>query len=127
MSERELFEYLKKNYLYDLEMSKDKYSKHDCFSKSTKIRIELKCRKTHYDKLMLEKNKYDYLIEKYKLHKEIPLYINYTPKEIYRFNLIDLSPVWIVDKRMPKSTDFENKYKVEKEYCLISIHNSKII
>ena len=126
MSERELFEYLKK-YWSDLEMSKDQYSKHDCFSKSTNTRIELKCRKKHYNTLMLEKSKYEYLILKYYLDQEIPLYINYTPKSIYCFDLRNLEPVWIIDKRMPKSTDFENKKKVKKEYCLISIHNSKII
>ena len=84
MSESELFEYLKR-YWSDLKMSKDQYSKHDCFSQSTKTRIELKCRKKHYDDLMLERSKYVYLMIKHILYEEIPLYINYTPKGIYCF------------------------------------------
>jgi len=104
MSESELFEYLKR-YWFDLKMSKDQYSKHDCFSKSTKTRIELKCRKTHYNDLMLERSKYIHLM----------------------VNLRKLKPKWIIDNRMPKTTDFENTNKVEKEYCLISIDNSNII
>ena len=126
MSESELFEYLKK-YWHDLEMSKDQYSKHDCFSQSTKTRIELKCRKKHYDDVMLERGKYNYLMIKHTLYQEIPLYVNYTPEGIYRFDLRKLKPKWIIDNRMPATTDFENKNKVEKEYCLISIYNSKII
>ena len=126
MSESELFEYLKR-YWTDLNMSKDQYSKHDCFSESTKTRIELKCRKTHYNDLMLERSKYIHLMVKHILYEEIPLYVNYTPKGIYCFDLRKLKPKWIIDDRMPKTTDFENTNKVQKEYCLISIYNSKII
>jgi len=126
MSESDLFEYLKK-YWHDLEMSKDKYSKHDCYSESTKTRIELKCRKKHYNDLMLERNKYIYLMVKQILYSEIPLYINYTPQGIYCFDLRKLKPVWVIDNRMPKTTEFKNTDKVQKEYCLISIYDSKII
>lgn len=126
MSENELFLYLKK-YWSDLQMSKDQYSKHDCYSESTKTRIELKCRKKHYNDLMLERNKYVYLMVKHILYNEIPLYINYTPQGIYCFDLRKLEPVWIIDNRMPKSTEFENTDKVQKEYCLMNISNSKKI
>lgn len=126
MSESELFEYLKR-YWSDLKMSKDQYSKHDCFSESTKTRIELKCRKKHYDDLMLERSKYVYLMIKHILYEEIPLYINYTPKGIYCFDLRGIDPVWIIDERMPRTTHFENTDRIKKEYCTLSIHNSHII
>jgi len=126
MSEKDLFEYLKR-YWADLKMSTDQYSKHDCFSQSTNTRIELKCRKKHYNNLMLEKSKYVYLMINHYLDQEKPLYINYTPKGIYCFDLRKLKANWIIDKRMPKSTEFANNKKVEKEYCLISIYNSHII
>ena len=126
MSESELFEYLKR-YWFDLKMSKDQYSKHDCFSESTKTRIEHKIRKAHYKHLKLETSKKKHLIVKHILYEEIPLYVNYTPKGIYCFDLRKLKPQWIIDNRMTKTTDFENTNKVQKEYCLISIYNSKII
>ena len=126
MQESDLFLYLRK-YWNDLEMSKDKYSKHDCFSESTKTRIELKCRKKHYNELMLERSKYIYLMVNHILHNEIPLYINSTPVGIYCFDLRGISPEWVINEKMPKSTEFENTNKVKKEYCLLSIYNSHII
>lgn len=123
MQEAELFEYLKR-YWIDLKMSTDQYSKHDCFSQEYNTRIELKCRKKHYNRLMLERNKYRYLMIKHILYNEVPLYINYTPKGIYCFDLRKIDPVWIIDERMPKTTEFENTNKVTKEYCMLSIYNS---
>lgn len=55
MNENLLFNYLKNKYWNDLKLSTDEYSSWDCFSSSTKTRIELKCRKTHYKELMIEK------------------------------------------------------------------------
>ncbi len=107
--------------------SKDQYSKHDCFSESTKTRIELKCRKTHYNDLMLERSKYIYLMVKHILYDEIPLYINYTPKGIYCFDLRSVKTDWIIDNRMPKTTEFKSTERTQKEYCLLSIYKSHII
>lgn len=77
--------------------------------------VELKCRNTHYDELMLEKYKYD------KLNKhERPYYINSTPKGIYIFNVKNITPNWVVNQ-MPKQTEFENTDKIDKTYCLLNI------
>ena len=65
-SEQDLFDYLKFNWYPDLVMSKKQMSRWDCYSPMLKYRIELKCRKAHYDSLMLEKTKYDAMIEKCK-------------------------------------------------------------
>ena len=123
MKENDLFIYLKK-YWSDLEMSKDKYSKHDCYSRSTETRIELKCRNKHYNELMLERSKYIYLMVKHILYDEKPLYINSTPKGVYCFDLRKAKPIWIIDNKMPKSTEFKNTEKIKKEYCLLSIDKS---
>ena len=61
-NEQDLFDYLKFNCYPDLVMSKKQMSRWDCYSPKYKYRIELKCRKTHYDSLMLEKTKYDAMI-----------------------------------------------------------------
>ena len=42
MNEKTLFDYLKNKYWNDLKLSTDEFSSYDCFSYSTKTRIELK-------------------------------------------------------------------------------------
>lgn len=120
MNEEQLFNYLKKHYIYDLSKCEDQFSSYDCFSTTYRCVIELKCRNKHYDDLMLEKTKYDSLK---KLNCNA-LYINSTPKGIYIFNINDIKPKWITDTSMPKQTEFSNNDKIEKTYTLISVHNS---
>jgi hypothetical protein len=120
MNEEQLFNYLKKHYIYDLSKCEDQFSSYDCFSTTYRCVIELKCRNKHYDDLMLEKTKYDSL----KKLNCSALYINSTPKGIYIFNINDIKPNWITDTSMPKQTEFSNNDKIEKTYTLISVHNS---
>ena len=115
MNEAQLLEFLKLNYIDDLQKSEDIYCEYDCYSKRFNMVVELKCRNTHYVELMLEKYKYD------KLNKhERPYYINSTPKGIYIFNVKNITPNWIVNQ-MPKQTEFENTEKIDKTYCLLNI------
>jgi len=127
MNEKMLFDYLKNKYWNDLKLSTEEYSSWDCFSYSTKTRIELKCRKTHYKELMIEKQKYYYLVKKYIETNEIPLYINSTPDGIFAFDLRTIDPIWITNKQMPKTTEFNTITKVEKTYGLININQAKKI
>jgi hypothetical protein len=83
--------------------------------------------KTHYDKLMLERDKYFALILSYVETGYKPLYINSTPKGVYVFDLSELNPEWTTDTRMPKTTDFENNNRVEKTYTMLEIKNAKKI
>ena len=46
MKESELFDFLKQNYIEDLTLSEDKFSRWDCTSERYKYRIELKCKQT---------------------------------------------------------------------------------
>jgi hypothetical protein len=127
MRESDLFDYLKSNYFQDLEKSEIQFSKWDCYSSKYNSRIELKCRNKHYDYLMIERSKYYYLIKTYIEKDEIPLYINSTPKGIYSFDLRKITPKWITDSRMPKTTEFEIISKVEKTYSLLNISEAKKI
>ena len=126
MQESDLFEFLKK-VIPDLKKSEDQFSRWDCVSHKFQYRIELKCRKTHYDTLMLERDKYFALILSYVETGYKPLYINSTPKGVYVFDLSELNPEWTTDTRMPKKTDFENNNRVEKTYTLLEIKNAKKI
>jgi hypothetical protein len=127
MNESELFDYIKMNYLNDLEQSADKFSRWDCYSKEKNTRIELKCRQTHYNDLMIEKDKFIYLLIRNKLYGEKCFYINSTPKGIYSFDISQIKPTWITDKRMPTTTEFANNDRKEKTYSLINIAIAKII
>lgn len=120
MNENELFNYLRKNIIFDLEKSTDQYSKFDCVSHFYKCVFELKCRFVHYDDLMLEQLKYNSLINQtYR-----PLYVNSTPKGIYIFDIREIKPVWI-SNLMPKQTHFEQTDLIEKKYCLLNINDAK--
>ena len=119
-TENELFEYIKKNYMPDLELAEDKYSPYDCYSKKHKCVIELKCRRTHYDTLFMEKAKWLKLMA---LGCQVR-YINSTPKGIYSFNLNTLDTKW-VDRTMKKQTDFSNNETVVKKVMEIDISLSK--
>lgn len=115
LKEAELFEYLKEFYYPDLEMSSDKYSKHDCISEVSGLYIELKSRNTHYDDLLIEKIKYDAILEHASALNYKPHYINSTPSGIWSFDLsVMKQPVW-EDKWLPAKTEFPsggNKTKV---------------
>ena len=63
MKEKELFEYLIKCCYPDLVKAKKQMSRWDCYSIKYKVRIELKCRRAHYDTLLLERKKHDAMLQ----------------------------------------------------------------
>lgn len=108
LKEPELFAFLKEFYYPDLEMSTDKYSKHDCISQSHYSYIELKSRNTHYDDLLIEQIKYYAILEAASDLKLNPLYINSTPEGIWSFSLEDMPvPEW-EERWLPAKTEFPN-------------------
>lgn len=126
MKEEDLFNYLLKTVYPDLVKSRRQFSKWDCYSPSTTHRIELKCRGTHYNTLIIEKIKYDALILKARDNFDIPIYINSTPKGIYRFNLFNINPVWQT-RYLKKTTTFSNNNKVPKEIALLPVIEAEIL
>lgn len=119
LTENELFEYIKERYLEDLTKSKDQYEYLDATSYGYRLSIELKCRQTHYDELILEKDKYESLMQQANALGFTPFYINSTPKGIYAFNLRKIKVTWIT-KRLPANT-FEKGPAIDKEIALLHI------
>jgi len=121
MKEKELFVWLKDNHYPDLEHSPEVYDGFDCVTKEAGMFIELKSRNTHYDTLLLEKKKFDFLVAK---AEELGLkawYINYTPNGVWSFPLSDMAePVW-EEKWLPVTTEFSNKSKIMKQVTFLSI------
>ena len=122
-NESDLFFWLSKNFYNLLVNTNEGFSKSDCYDIETKNRIELKCRAKHYDDLIIEKPKYDFLISKSIEMGDVPVYINSTPKGIYLFYLEKLDFKWF-EKSLPKTTEFNNKNKIQKKVSKINIKHS---
>ena len=119
MNEQSLFDYIKATYLEDLEKSEHVYEYIDATSNGYRLTIELKCRHTHYDELILEKDKYESLVNRANDLGFTPFYINSTPKGIYAFNLRIIKVTWTT-KRLPSST-VDNGPAIDKEVALLHI------
>lgn len=114
MKETELFDYLKADLYPDLEKSVGIFDSFDCISRQAGHYIELKCRATHYDTLLIEEMKYRKLITQSAERDLIPFYINSTPLGVFSFDLMDLAePIWEV-KYLPATTQFGRSGKVDK-------------
>ena len=89
--------------------------------------IELKCRRTHYSTLMIEKHKWDYLADIRARTGARTLYINATPNGIYQFDLGALkTPQWVL-QRLPSKTDFANSEKIEKWVGYLDLKDSELL
>jgi hypothetical protein len=126
MREQELYNFLKENFYPDLTFSNDKMSQWDCYSPSHFHRIELKCRGSHYEELLIEKKKYNNLHKRCSSNIDSPIYINSTPKGIYRFDLFDFNPEWQIQSHN-KTTEFEDNKKIEKEVGFLQIRNAEVL
>ena len=126
MVEIDLFRYLKYNVYPDLVMSSNPISRWDCYSPTKQHRIELKCRKKHYDELVIEKDKFEALIDKAIDNFDVPIYINSTPKGIYKWNLFFTQPHWFF-KDLPKTTDFSNNNMVSKEVAMLPVYDAEVL
>lgn len=117
MNESLLFNLIKHKLVPDLEAT-DQFNPTDGISKEKELGIELKCRRQHYRYLLIEKKKYDKLIQ----HKQAR-YINSIPNgdkyEVYSWNVKKLSNLRWHMKWMPETTDFGKKCWVEKEVAFI--------
>jgi hypothetical protein len=89
--------------------------------------IEMKCRRTHYPTLLIEKKKWDYLADIRARTGAKTLYINSTPNGIYQFDLGAISePEWLL-RRMADKTDFAGGVQVEKLVGFLDIQHSELL
>jgi hypothetical protein len=121
--EKDLFEWLNQNHYNTLVNSRNPISRWDCYDIETRNRIELKCRRTHYNTLLLEKSKYDALIKESNKHLDVPIYINSTPNGIYLFNLLEVELNWFI-KSLPATTEFEKRMWIKKEVAELKIEQA---
>ena len=122
-NEEQLFDWLKEFVYFDLVKAKNQMSRWDCYSPKFRHRIELKCRRKHYDSLLIEKSKYDAMIFEAGKHLDIPMYINSTPEGIYSFDLLEIKPEWIF-KSLRATTQFANNKNVLKKIAFLDVDNA---
>ena len=89
--------------------------------------IEMKCRRTHYPTLLIEKKKWDYLAEIRARTGARTLYINSTPKGIYQFDLGALDePQWLL-RTMADKTDFAGGKPIQKLVGFLELRHSELL
>ena len=105
-NEQELFDRLKDYAIPDLVRAPHQNSRYDCASKMNKVAIELKCRRVHYDELMIEHGKYRALFDNFMVTGFKPVYVCATPNGVWLFSLTKIrEPQWVT-KRLPTKTEF---------------------
>lgn len=113
-NEQQLFDALKDSFIPDLTPSEKPMARYDCYSLSHNIDIELKCRKRHYDELLIEKKKYDSLILRASNYGTSPVYINSTPVGVWAFRILEIGqPAWET-RGMPKTSEFSQRHFIDK-------------
>ena len=85
-TERTLYEFLQV-WVEDLTLYPDQYNRRDCFSAKPALEVELKCREVHYHALLIEKEKYEALLERAKKNNRRPIYANTTPAGVWVWDL----------------------------------------
>ena len=123
MNENDLFNYIRDCLYPDLVKARNQMSRWDCYSPMFRHRIELKCRRTHYDTLLLEKKKYDAMIMEAIKNDDIPMYINSTPKGVYSFDLLEIEPEWEI-KHLSVTTEFASNATIDKQVCFLHIDDA---
>ena len=87
----------------------------------------MKCRRTHYPTLMIERKKWDYLAEIRARTGARTLYINSTPSGVYQWDLGAINPPeWLIQS-LPTKTDFAGSTKVAKEVGYLDIRHSELL
>lgn len=117
-NEKVLFDYLKEHIVPDIELEDYEFSRSDCHTKLSII--ELKCRKVHYDTMIIEKQKYNDLREIAKIRNKKAIYINSTPRGVYLWDITNLNMKWY-NQDIRHTTEFEDNTKISKEVGYLSI------
>ena len=120
MNEKALLEWLIKNVDSSIKQAESKFSRFDAYSKKKDMYIELKSRNKHYADLMVEKKKFDALME-----LGDALYICSTPNGVFQWTLTkDMKIDWIT-KRMPATSHFGKREWIDKEVGFLMINKAE--
>ena len=129
-NEKELYNALQQQLIPDLLSYKTQYSTYDCFSEDLNMQIELKCRRRHYDDLMIERSKWDRLLQESKTNGTRSIYLNSTPNGVWAFDLNHIDKVGNMVrsfKTLPAKTHWDKGKTKRKEVSYLHISMGKDI
>ena len=129
MTEADLCDYLKRTKFSDIKQVVNGFSPWDVTFTSSKRDFygELKCRETHYSKMVIEQDKWRSLMLVADVTASEAAYINSTPQGVYAWNLHQMpEPDWVWDL-MPETTKFGRTDKVYKRVGYLPISKAERI
>ena len=130
INEKDLYKVLRDKLIPDLLSYKKSNSTYDCFSEDLNMQIELKCRRRHYDDLMIERSKWDRLLQESKTNGTRSIYLNSTPNGVWAFDLNHIDKVgnmvWSF-KTLPAKTHWDKGKTKRKEVSYLHISMGKDI
>jgi len=130
INEKELYKVLRDKLIPDLLSYKKSNSTYDCFSEDLNMQIELKCRRRHYDDLMIERSKWDRLLRESGKNGTRPIYLNSTPKGVWAFDLDHIKKSDALSwsfKTLPVKTHWDRGKTKRKEVSYLHISMGKDI
>jgi hypothetical protein len=120
--ELNLVRLLRKEYIPDLTSAEKSNSFYDAISFQVNAIVELKCRRSHYDNLMLEKIRYERLLTIATREDMGCLYIVSSPKGVWSFDLIGIpEPTWKTKSLPSKTAWTKNRKMIDKEVGYLSV------
>lgn len=121
--ELNLVRLLRKEYIPDLTSAEKSNSHYDAISFQMNTIVELKCRKSHYDNLMLEKIRYERLLTIAARENMGCLYIVSSPQGVWSFDLLSINePIWKTKSLPSKTAWSKNRKMIDKKVGYLSIY-----
>lgn len=84
-----MFDAIKRHIAPDLVSTESRFS-FDAYSEEMNIYLEFKCRTKHYDKLMIEQNKWFNMLRDMDKFQVRGFYVNATPRGVFSFDIKDI-------------------------------------
>lgn len=126
MTEPELFHKFKEAYLPKLKIAVDSYSVFDAICHDAQVVVEFKCRRAHYNEMLIEWNKYSALLNRAADRAYRPIYVCSTPLGVWAWDLTHIDLSWF-KKDLPRQTDFKAKEIVTKTISYLDIEEGSYL
>ena len=126
MTEGDLFYKFKEAYLPNLKIAIDSYSVFDAICHDAQVVVEFKCRRAHYNEMLIEWPKYSALLNRAADRGYRPIYVCSTPLGVWAWDLTHIDLSWF-KKELPRQTDFNNKEIVTKTISYLDLDEGSFL
>ena len=120
MTEADLYYKFKEAYLPNLKIAIDSCSIFDAICHEAQVVVEFKCRRAHYNEMLIEWPKYSALLNRAADRGYRPIYVCSTPLGVWAWDLTHIDLSWF-KKELPRQTDFNNKEIVTKTISYLDL------